>query len=103
MDLDLKKPMGVDPITAMLAQCLGAAASVSAIAMLYHLYRWASQYKRAPGQLQLFNSLFVRDSELTNAGVEHKKRFWFFWRFFAISLISTMALGLVSAKSVNAG
>ena len=94
--------MSVESLIAMLARCLGVAAFVSAIAMLYHWYRWASQYKRALGELQLLNSVFVSENELTVTGVEHKKRFWFFLRLFAISVVSTMALAVVLAKSANA-
>lgn len=94
--------MGIESLVAILIQCLGVVAFVSAVAMLYHWYRWASQYKRAPGELQPFNSVFVRDSELTVAGVEHKRQCWFFWRLFVMSVVSTMALAVVFAKSANA-
>ncbi len=69
-----------------------------AVGMLVYHFKSSFEFKSSPGIFVLQHNLFSRKSELTEAGVIYKKKFWFYWRLW---LFSVFLLGLVKLVQYN--
>ena len=67
---------------------------VLGISAFFHLSRWMTEFKSAPGQWYFHPCIFlVKNGELTQAGIKHKRIFWRIWIWWVLTILVTLALG----------